>query len=424
MKKKFSKTKDIYNYAKTIFPGGTQFLSKQPERSGCKNWPTYYTFAEGIKIVDYFGKEFLDFTAPGSGASILGYNHRIVNDTVINAIKSGSMTSLNVPEEIDLAEILLSIHKWGSFVKFARTGAEIVSIAIKISRAYKKKSKILFCGYHGWHDWYISSNLSNINNLDNHLFVGLEPKGIPTELINTSLPFTYDNVENFISVFEKNKNEIAAIIMEPLRFEKPNRDFLKVIREQTKKYDIPLIYDEITSGWRQTNGGVHLSSKNIDIDFNFPNPDIVLYSKGIANGFPFSCLIADDKLFKSAEDCFISSTLWTEKTGTVAAMATIKYFIENKVADVVKRNGLQFRSILNNNAEKYGYNFICDGAIEALSFFRIEKDDKNITKEFSQKMLDNRIMFTSAFYPSYAHKQKHFDLLNDISNEVFKTLEV
>jgi len=421
MKKQFLETKDIYSYAKSIFPGGTQFLSKQPERSGCENWPTYYTFADGIKIIDYFGKEYLDFTALGSGASILGYNNKIVNEAVIETIKTGSMTSLNVPEEIDLADILLSIHKWASFVKYARTGAEIVSIAIKISRAYKKKSKILFCGYHGWHDWYISSNLSNINNLNNHLFAGLEPSGIPIELKNTSLPFIYNDVDNFISIFENNKDEIAAVIMEPLRLEKPNHEFLSIIKDKTKKYDIPLIYDEITSGWRQTNGGVHLSYNNPD--YNFPNPDIVVYSKAIANGFPFACLIGNQKLFKSAEDCFISSTLWTEKIGTTAALATINFFIENNVANVVKKNGLRFRSILNNNAKKYGYNFICNGGIEALSFFRIEKNNENVTSKFSNKMLEKGIMLTSVFYSTFAHKQNHFDLLNDISNEVFKTLE-
>ena len=422
--KKFVSTNEIFNYAKTIFPGGTQFLSKQPHRTGCNDWPTYYSYSEGIKIIDYFGNEFLDFTALGSGSSILGYNNPIINQAVISAINTGSMTSLNVPEEIELAEILLSLHPWGNFVKYARTGADIVSIAIKIARAYKNKSKILFCGYHGWHDWYIASNHEDINNLNNHLFDGLKPYGVPIELLGTSIPFSYNDTKNFITLFEKNIDDLAAVIMEPLRLDLPNSEFLNIIRDQTEKHDIPLIYDEITSGWRQTNGGVHLSNDILNQKGIFPTPDIVIYSKAIANGFPFACLIGSDKYFKSTEGCFISSTLWTEKIGTIAAIETIKYFIDNKVANVVKSGGEKFRFILADNCKKFGYNFICNGGIEALSFFRIEKDGKNITNKFSQKMLNKGIMITSVFYPSYAHNAEHYELLNQISNEVLEKLEV
>jgi len=424
MNNSFKKSSEIFDYAKTLFPGGTQFLSKQPHRSGCDDWPTYYTYAEGIKIIDYFGNEFLDFTQLGSGASILGYNKKEVNNAVKEAIDKGSMTSLNVPEEIDLAELLLSIHPWGNFVKYARTGADIVSIAIKIARAYKKKSRILFCGYHGWHDWYISSNLSDINNLNNHLFSGLEPYGVPAELSNTSIPFKYNDVDNFVSLFEKNVDDLAAVIMEPLRTNKPDREFLFKIREKTEQFDIPLIYDEITSGWRQTNGGVHLSESILSDHYTFPNPDIVVYSKAIANGFPFACLIANDKLFKSAEDCFISSTLWTEKIGTIAALETIKYFIKNKVKEVVKNGGQKFRSILFNNSKKHGYKFLCNDGIEALSFFKIEKNGENITNKFSQKMLEKGIMITSAFYSTFAHKDEDYDMLDNISDEVLEKVEV
>ena len=95
----------------------------------------------------------------GVGTSVLGYSDQDINFTALKAIKSGSMTTLNPPEEVELAELLLKLHPWAESVRYARTGGESMSIAVRLSRAFTKKDNILFCGYHGWHDWYLSANL-------------------------------------------------------------------------------------------------------------------------------------------------------------------------------------------------------------------------------------------------------------------------
>ena len=89
----------------------------------------------------------------GIGTNILGYSHPKVNNAVINAIKNGSMSTLNSLEEQSLAKELIKMHRWSDLAKFARTGGEANAIAIRIARAYNKKFKIAICGYHGWHDW-------------------------------------------------------------------------------------------------------------------------------------------------------------------------------------------------------------------------------------------------------------------------------
>ena len=99
----------------------------------------------------------------GIGTSVLGYSDNDMNKIAINAIKSGSMTTLNAPEDVRLAEELLKIHPWANSVKYARTGGESMSVAVRLSRAYTGKEKILFCGYHGWHDWYLSANITSKN---------------------------------------------------------------------------------------------------------------------------------------------------------------------------------------------------------------------------------------------------------------------
>ena len=182
-KKNKKNPKKLQIYAKKLIPGISQLFGKRPELylpGG--SWPTYYSKAKGIRVWGIDNKKFLDFTMVGVGTSVLGYSDKSINETAIKAIRSGSMTTLNVPEEVELAEMLTKIHPWADSVKYARTGGESMAIAIRIARAYTKKEKILFSGYHGWHDWYLSANLKSKKILNTHLLPDLEPLGIPKGL--------------------------------------------------------------------------------------------------------------------------------------------------------------------------------------------------------------------------------------------------
>ena len=137
--------KKLQNYAHQIIPGLSGLLGKRPEMylpGG--NWPTYYKKAKGITIWGIDNKKYLDFTMVGIGTSVLGYSDKDINLAAIKAIKSGSMTTLNPLEDVELAEELLKIHPWAGSVKFARTGGESMSIAVRLSRAYTGKDKVLF----------------------------------------------------------------------------------------------------------------------------------------------------------------------------------------------------------------------------------------------------------------------------------------
>ena len=150
--------KKLQNYARSIIPGLSGLFGKRPEMSlPGGNWPTYYSRAKGITIWDLKGKKYLDFSMVGVGCCVLGYADKDINNVAKKIINRGTLTTLNPPEEIELAETLLEIHPWAEQVKFARTGGEMLSVAIRLARAATGKEKILFCGYHGWHDWYLSA---------------------------------------------------------------------------------------------------------------------------------------------------------------------------------------------------------------------------------------------------------------------------
>ena len=159
----------MWRRAKNIIPGGTMLFSKNPDLFLPKKWPSYFIKAKDCFIWDLENNKYLDMSFMGVGTNVLGYANSKIDNKVIKSIKDSNMSTLNSNYEIFLAEKLIEIHKWADMVRFARTGGEANSIAIRLARAYTKKDNIAVCGYHGWHDWYLSSNLANKNSLEQHL---------------------------------------------------------------------------------------------------------------------------------------------------------------------------------------------------------------------------------------------------------------
>ena len=148
-----------YERAKQIIPGATQLLSKRAELFAPDQWPAYYTEANGAKVTDMDGNEYIDMSYMGIGSCVLGYGNEVIDDAARSAIDSGVMSTLNAPEEVELAETLVEMHDWADMVRFGRPGGEAVSIAVRLARAYSGDETVAFCGYHGWHDWYLAANL-------------------------------------------------------------------------------------------------------------------------------------------------------------------------------------------------------------------------------------------------------------------------
>jgi len=190
-----TKTLDQYERAKQVIPGATQLLSKRAELFAPDQWPAYYTKADGATVTDMDGNEYVDMSYMGIGSCVLGYGDEDIDAAARSAIDSGVMSTLNPPEEVELAETLVEMHDWADMVRFGRPGGEAVSIAVRLARAYSGDETVAFCGYHGWHDWYLAANLETETNLEDHLLPGLNPKGVPQSLEGTSIPFHYNQVD-------------------------------------------------------------------------------------------------------------------------------------------------------------------------------------------------------------------------------------
>ncbi|HLD45215.1 MAG TPA: aminotransferase class III-fold pyridoxal phosphate-dependent enzyme [bacterium] len=401
----------LYQRAKILIPGGTQLLSKRPEMLLPEYWPAYFSKAKGCQIWDLEGVEYTDMAYMGVGSNILGYADEDVDAQVKSAIDHGNISTLNAPEEVYLAEVLLQIHPWAHMVRYAKTGGEAMAIAVRIARASSNRDVVLFCGYHGWHDWYLSANLAEEKSLDGHLLPGLQPRGVPRQLLGTSFPFKYNDTEAFNRLIAKHATKVGAIVLETIRNEEPKSEFLSAIQRTCQKYQIPFIVDEISAGWRLTLGGAH---QKYGIE-----PDIAVFAKAMSNGYPMSAIIGKKHVMSSAQDSFISSTYWTDRIGLVASLACIEKMRAQHVAEYVVRSGQQVKEIWTKTAKDRGVA-IHVGGIDPIAHFSFQHDQPLVLKTlFTQGMLDRNILATTAYYASFAHKNSHIDLYEKAVREVF-----
>lgn len=389
------KGQELYLHAKKLIPGGTQLLSKRPEMFLPDQWPAYYARAEGAEVWDLDGRKYVDVSHFGVGTCVLGFADPDVNAAVKRAIDAGTMSTLNAPEEVELAEALIELHPWAEMVRYARCGGEIMAMAVRVARAATGRDKIAFCGYHGWQDWYLAANLAREKALDGHLLAGLEPVGVPRGLTDTMLPFRYNALDELRAIVAEHGSEIAAIVMEPTRDHGPAPGFLEEVRAIATRIGAVLIFDEVTSGFRVNTGGIHMT---LGVE-----PDLAAFAKGMSNGFPMSALIGRRSVMEAAQRSFISSTYWTERMGPVAALTTIRKFQTHDVPKHLCAIGRAAQEGWKKAALAAGIE-IDVGGIDPLGHFSFKAPDPAVVATyFNQLMLDRGYLASTQLYASFAH---------------------
>jgi glutamate-1-semialdehyde 2,1-aminomutase len=394
---------------KTI-PGGNGLLSKRPDRYAPDIWPTYFSKAKGVEIWDIDGDRYIDMAQMGLGTAILGYSNSEVNQAVKEAVDDCVNSTLNAPEEVLLAEKLLELNPFAGGVKFARTGSEAMAIAVRIARAYSGKDKIAFSGYHGWSDWYLAANLESDSNLSDHLLPGLKPKGVPLALCGTTIPFAYNNVDALEALAED--EDIGVIVIEGARYDFPTPEFISAVQRVAVDKNAVVVVDEITSGWRMTDGGVY--------KLNGLNPDIVVYGKGMGNGFAISAVIGRKEVMDQAQETFISGTFWTERIGFSAALRTIEILVREKVWEHLIAIGTKIGNGWELLAQKHGLKLtITDFKPLITMKFDYGELSSAIVTLFTQEMLKRGYIAASSIYVSYAHNEAIVEEYLERVDEVF-----
>jgi len=403
----------LWKRAKRVIPGGNMLLSKRAEMFLPDQWPAYFSKAKGCSVWDLDGREYIDMSIMGIGTNILGYGHPEVDEAVMKTVQAGNMSTLNCPEEVYLAEKLVELHPWADMVRFARSGGEANAIAIRIARAASGKDKVAVCGYHGWHDWYLSANLGDDKSLDGHLLPGLEPNGVPRNLRGTVFPFNYNNFGELEALV--NAHDIGVIKMEVVRNKGPEDNFLQKVRKLATDRGIVLIFDECTSGFRQTFGGLH---KLYGVE-----PDMAMFGKALGNGYAITATIGKRDIMEAAQSTFISSTFWTERIGPTAGLKTLEVMERLKSWETITDTGLQIRQRWQELADKHGL-VISHWGLPSLTGFTFESPNALPYKTLmTQKMLAANYLVSNTVFVCIEHSKSVVDNYFDALDPVFSLIK-
>jgi len=383
----------LWKRAKQIIPGGSMLLSKRAEMFLPEQWPAYFSKAKGCKVWDLDGNEYIDMSFMGIGTNSLGYGHREVDEAVHATVDAGNMSTLNCPEEVYLAERLIELHPWADMARFARSGGEANAVAIRIARAATGKDKVAICGYHGWHDWYLSANLGDDEKLAGHLLPGLDPRGVPRHLRGTVLPFNYNAPDELESLLAA--HDIGVIKMEVARNHEPAEGFLRKVRELATARGIVLMFDECTSGFRQSFGGLH---KLYGVE-----PDMAVFGKTLGNGYAITAVIGRREIMEAAQSTFISSTFWTERIGPAAALKTLEVMEREKSWERITQTGREITARWRALAAKHGLRIATNG-LPALTGFSFEGPNALAYKTLiTQEMLAKGYLASTSVYTCTEH---------------------
>jgi glutamate-1-semialdehyde 2,1-aminomutase len=403
----------LWKRAKRVIPGGNMLLSKRAEMFLPEQWPAYFSKAKGCRVWDLDGNDYIDMSIMGIGTNTLGYGHDEVDAAVRQTVDKGNMSTFNCPEEVYLAEKLVELHPWADMARLARSGGEANAIAIRIARAASGRDKVAVCGYHGWHDWYLSANLGDGENLAGHLLPGLDPNGVPQNLRGTVFPFNYNNFAELEALV--NNHDIGVIKMEVVRNMGPEDNFLHKVRKLATDRGIVLIFDECTSGFRETFGGLH---KKYGVE-----PDMAMFGKALGNGYGITATIGRREIMEAAQTTFISSTFWTERIGPTAALKTLEIMERVKSWETITQTGLNIRERWQKLADKHGLG-VSHWGLAALTGYTFKSDNALAYKTLiTQEMLAKGYLASNSVYVCTEHTPEVVDGYFDALDPLFATIK-
>jgi len=389
----------LWRRAKRVIPGGNMLLSKRSEMFLPGKWPAYFSKARGCRVWDLDENEYIDMSIMGIGTNTLGYGHSEVDAAVMRAVQTGNMSTFNCPEEVYLAEKLIELHPWADMARFARSGGEANTIAIRIARAASGRDNIAVCGYHGWHDWYLSANLGDEKRLDGHLLPGLEPNGVPRKLKDTIFTFNYNKFDELKAIVDA--HSIGVIKMEVVRNVQPVDNFLHKVRELASDKGIVLVFDECTSGFREAFGGIHLKY-NVE-------PDMAIFGKALGNGYAITAIIGRREVMQSAQSTFISSTFWTERIGPSAGLKTLEVMEREKSWEAITKTGYKIKKTWNMLAQKHNISISISGLSAILQMRFLSKFNLAYKTIITQEMLKRGYLASNLVYVCTEHSSEILD---------------
>ena len=406
LKRGIAKSNEYYERAKLVIGSGTNTFSRAPGVFPEGAAPKFIEKQDGSHCWDVDGNEYIDMVM-GCGPVTIGHNHPAINDAIKEQMDKGILYSLLNPLEVEVAEKLVECIPSAEMVKFSKNGSDVCAAAIKIARHVTGRD-IVFCwGYHGFQDWYISSTDRNA--------------GIPKAVRDLTKTFEYNDIEGLKAMFETHKDQVAAVMMEPVIAEKPENEFLQKVKKIAHDNGALLIFDEMISGFRFAMGGVG--------EYLGVEPDLATFGKGITNGMPLGVLVGQSKYMKEFDKVFLSSTYAPEALTLAAASANIDFYKEHNVIDAIWEKGRYVRDGFDSVIEKHAVskNVSLAGYPVRLMVNTHSEDgiqDPKLATLYQQEMFKNGILcFSGVLMLSYSHSKEDLDILIDAFDNSCKVIK-
>ena len=402
-----------------LIPGGCHTYSKGLDTFP-SNVPAVISKGKGAYVWDNNDKKFLDFTM-GLTSVTLGHAFDAIDDKVIETLKEGLNFQRPSWLELEYAEEFLNLLPQHQMIKFAKNGSTVTSAATKIARAFTGRDLIAFPKQHpffSYDDWFIGKTKCDF--------------GVPSVISNLSVTFDSCSLSSLEELFETYPNQIACVIMEPI---KPtcygcscsisNTEYLKEAIALVHRHGALFILDEMITGYKASFPGV-TSKDNLDTD-------ITTWGKSISNGYAFSCMTGKKEIMsiggieqKGARKLFLTSTTHGAETiGIRGALETLRFYKNNKVVEHIDTMGrLMINSILSRleSHDLQNHIIIKESPWLILFEFRNNKLERCLKHHtlFSQEMIKKNILIQSGIIISYSHSQKEIKLFVEAFDEFLK----
>jgi glutamate-1-semialdehyde 2,1-aminomutase len=347
----------LHQEAKEVFPGGDT-----RNVTFFKPYPSFMDHGKGFRLWDVDGNEIIDFQNNYTSL-IHGHAHPGIVDAVQEQITKGSVFSAPFSKQTELAEIICNRVASVDKIRFTNSGTEATMHAVRGARAYTGRTKIVKIegGYHGSSDAFEASvepDMSKVGDINNPIAVA-DSKGVPKEIVDQVIIVPFNNIEVTKRLIEKNHQDIAAFIIEPVLGSagmlEPSREYLSFIREITQTYGIILIFDEVVT-FRLTTGGAQ--------QYNGITPDMTAFGKIIGGGIPIGAFGGKEDIMKmydpTAKVMYHSGTFNGNAISMAAGIAAMKAYGQKEV-DHVNNLGTMFRRECMRVFEEVGIDIRVNG---------------------------------------------------------------
>lgn len=403
------KSETLYEEALDLIPGAILGI-RRPYNFIPGEYPIFFESARGGRVTDVDGNEYIDMLC-AYGPIIIGHREEEIDRAVVEQMMSkGFCFSLTQPMQNELARKMRDLIPSAEMSLFVKTGSDATTTAVRIARGYTGRMKIARCGYHGWHDWCVEVK-----------------GGIPKKLYEDVHEFHYNELDELEDLMKRYGDEMAAVVITPVghplaeKVQEPKPGFLEGVKALAEKHGAVLVFDEIRSGFRFSLGG---AQKEYGI-----TPDLSVFGKAMANGYPISAVVGKKEVMSVAADrVFISSTFFPNSLEQVAALKTIEILERDRILEKVREKGQAFCRRVEAIVSESGAPAEFSGA-PLLPFITFPKGKdpryKTLRNEFYTQLIRQGVFLQPYHhgYIAYRHTDEDLDFAANAIQEALNGLK-